>query len=63
MTTGPDEAMKKIELLGNFLDHREQRLRLLKVGLQVDTDKPSENVLLTGCHPLTSLTPVKSVLQ
>lgn len=61
MTTSPDESMKKIELLGNFLDHREQRLRLLKVGLQVDTDKPSENVLLTGCHPLTSLTPVKSV--
>ena len=61
MAMGPDDAMNKIELLGNFLDHHEQRLRLLKVGLQVNTDQPSENVLLTGCHPLTSFTPVKSV--
>ena len=61
MITGPDEAMKKIELLGNFQDHREQRLRVLKIGLKVNTDIPSENVLLTGCHPLTALIPVKSV--
>ncbi len=63
MTTGADQAMKKIEALGNYLDHREQRLRLLKVGLQVNTDRPAENVILTGCHPLFSITPVKSLSE
>jgi Fe-S oxidoreductase len=56
-------AYEKIRRLGSYVDHHEQRERLLRSGLRANVDKPAEYAVMTGCNPLFSLTAVKSFLD
>ena len=56
-------AYEKIRRLGSYVDHHEQKERLLRFGLRANVDKPAEYAVMTGCNPLFSLTAVKSFLD
>ena len=57
------EALRKIEKQGSFLDHYEHRERLLKIGLGAKVDKKANYVIASGCYPVSSLTPLKAVIE
>jgi Fe-S oxidoreductase len=56
-------AYEKIRRLSSYVDHHEQRERLLRSGLRADVDKRAEFAVMTGCNPLLSLTAVKSFID
>jgi len=56
-------ALEKIQRLGSYIDHYEQRERLLRSGLGANVDKRAEYAVMTGCNPLFSLTAVKSFID
>jgi Fe-S oxidoreductase len=56
----PDESLRMIRTHGGMLDRDGQREKLLKVGLKANVDKQAKYVVITGCHPIFSLAPVKS---
>ena len=56
-------AMDKIQKLGSYIDHYEQRERLLRAGLTANVDKRAAYAVMTGCNPLFSLTAVKSFID
>ena len=56
-------AYEKIRRLGSYVDHHEQRERLLRSGLRANVDKRAQYAVMTGCNPLFSLTAVKSFLD
>jgi Fe-S oxidoreductase len=56
-------AYEKIRRLRSFVDHHEQRERLLRSGLRAKVDARAEYAVMTGCNPLFSLTAVKSFLD
>jgi hypothetical protein len=47
------EAIRKIENLGSFLDHYEQRERLLRIGSGANVDKGADYAIISGCYPLS----------
>ena len=56
-------AHKKIQRLGSYIDHYEQRERLLRSGLKANVDKRADVAVMTGCNPLFSLTAVRSFVD
>lgn len=56
-------AFEKIQRLGSYIDHYEQRERLLRSGFSTNVDKRAEYAVMTGCNPLFSLTAVKSFID
>jgi Fe-S oxidoreductase len=56
-------AYEKIRRLRSYVDHHEQRERLLRSGLRANVDRRAEYAVMTGCNPLFSLTAVKSFLD
>lgn len=56
-------ALEKIQRLGSYVDHYEQRERLLRAGLGANVNKRAEYTVMTGCNPLFSLTAVKSFID
>jgi Fe-S oxidoreductase len=56
-------AYEKIRRLGSYVDHYEQRARLLRSGLRANVDAKAEYAVMTGCNPLFSLTAVKSFID
>ena len=63
MPIDPQEACEKIERLGSYLDHDEQRERLLRSGIGTRVDQNADYVVMSGCNPLFSLTAVRSVVD
>jgi Fe-S oxidoreductase len=63
MPINPQEACEKIERLGSYLDHYEQRERLLRSGIGAHVDQNADYVVMSGCNPLFSLTAVRSVVD
>ena len=63
MPINPEEACKKIERLGSYIDHYEQRERLLRQGIGANVDKKADFAVMSGCNPLFSLTAVKSFVD
>ena len=56
-------ALEKIQRLGSYIDHYEQRERLLRSGLGASVDKRADYAVMTGCNPLFSLTAVSSFVD
>ncbi len=56
-------AFEKIQRLGTYIDHYEQRERLLRSGLGANVDKKADYAVMTGCNPLFSLTAVRSFID
>jgi Fe-S oxidoreductase len=56
-------AYEKIRRLKSYVDHHEQRERLLRSGLVANMDKRAQYAVMTGCNPLFSLTAVKSFID
>jgi Fe-S oxidoreductase len=56
-------AYEKIQRLGCYIDHHEQRERLLRSGLWAKVDKRADFAVMTGCNPLFSLTAIRSFID
>ncbi len=63
MPINPNEARDKIERLGSYIDHYEQREKLLRQGIGANVDRKADYAVMSGCNPLFSLTPVKSFVD